>query len=67
MEERKIEEIDDELEVFDARVDIFEGKKTLVIKPKIRNIVHPDGRKDVIIRVPSLGLINKIKKEKGIE
>ena len=50
-------------EEFKAHYEVKDGKKMLVIEAKSETIVHPDGRKDVIIRVPTLSVINSFRKE----
>lgn len=56
----------DNINHFPASFKIINGKKTLVIKPKIKNIVYADGRKDVIVTLPTLAMINKFNKEQNI-
>ncbi len=48
---------------FPASFKMINGKKTLVIKPHIKNVVRPDGSKDVIVTLPTLSMINKFNKE----
>lgn len=46
-------------EIFDATYQLINGKKTLVIKAKTKEIINKDGSKSVVVRVPSLKMINK--------
>lgn len=39
--------------------DNGDGTKQLVIQTQSETIVHPDGRRDVIIHAPSLDMVNK--------
>ncbi len=55
MDEKELEDINK----FSASFKMINGKKTLVIKPHVKNIVHPDGRKDVVVTLPTLSTINK--------
>lgn len=57
-----VEVLDDTKEnVFKARyeIDPKTGKKVIVVEAKCETIIHPDGRKDVIVHAPTLQLINK--------
>ena len=71
MQQKPIEVFDDTKQnVFNARyeTDPKTGKKMLVVSANSRQIVHPDGRKDVVIEAPSLDLINKfIEKEENAQ
>ena len=55
------------MENFKAEIKVVNGKKQLIVHARSETIVHPDGRKDVIIHAPSLSLISKFKAENGIE
>ncbi len=46
-----------------ARIEEKDGKKELVIEPISETIKHPDGSQDVILKMPSLDLIKKFKKQ----
>ena len=48
-------------EIFNARIEEINGKKVLVIKPKIEEIINEDGTKDVIIHAPSIQTISQTK------
>lgn len=49
----------DNLNEFDVTLQVVNGKTIPIVKVKTETVVHPDGRKDVIIHAPTLSLINK--------
>jgi glycosyltransferase involved in cell wall biosynthesis len=51
---------------FKAEIKIVDGKKQLVVEPKTVITVHPDGRQDCTVIVPSLQLISEFKEQHGI-
>ncbi len=53
-------------EEFEGEYKMINGKPVLVIKPRVETIVHPDGRKDVIIHAPKLGMKQQIKEVKKV-
>jgi hypothetical protein len=48
-----------DLEKFEVTYIEKDGKKVPHIKCRAETIIHPDGRKDVIIHAPTLELVNK--------
>ncbi len=56
----------EELMEFKARKVMSGGKETLVIDPICQEIDRGNGRQDVVIHMPSLGLINRFKAAHGI-
>ena len=51
------------LEEFDITMTTVHGKQIPVIKAKTEKIINKDGSESVIIKVPSLNLINKSMKK----
>lgn len=49
-----------EMEEFKGKIIEVNGKKVLKIQANSTEIVHPDGRKDVVVRVPPLNLIGNV-------
>lgn len=54
-------------EEFKAEIREIDGKKQLFIKPRVEEIIGPDGSKSVIIHAPSLSMVADFKKVNGIE
>lgn len=46
----------DKPEEYKGRYEIINGKRVLVVQAKSEEIVHPDGRKSVIIKVPAVAV-----------
>lgn len=53
-------------EEFDGEYKIINGKPVLVITPRVETIIHPDGRKDVIIHAPKLSMKQKVREVKKV-
>ena len=47
------------LEKFEVTYIEKDGKKVPLVKCRAETTIHPDGRKDVTIHMPTLDLINK--------
>jgi hypothetical protein len=45
---------------FEGHYETINGKKVLVLKPKIKEIIRDNGKRDVVIEVPSLSIINQV-------
>ncbi len=50
-----------------ARIEEKDGKKNLIVDPISETIKHPDGSQDVILKMPSLALIEEFKAIHSIE
>lgn len=48
---------------FQAEKKMVNGKECMVFKVKSETITHPDGRQDVIIHAPNLGMISEFMKK----
>jgi urease gamma subunit len=44
---------------FKGRYEVIDGKRVLVVETQAETVVHPDGRKDVIIHAPTLDMMNQ--------
>ena len=55
------------MEKFKAKIIEKNGKKQLIVFANSVTTTHSNGRKDVVVKVPSLGLITDFAKKQGVK